>query len=59
MYETVAEFSARMKRLSMLACPTDADRSFFDVKILEAKALGMTYKEGLEYVILVRNGGVD
>jgi len=59
MFETVAEFNARMKRLEALACPTAEDRPFFNQKIQEASSLGLNYKEGLEYVICVRNGGAD
>jgi len=59
MFETVAAFNQRMKRLQTLACPLDEDRAFFDEKMCEASALGMNYKEGLEYVICLRNGGCD
>jgi hypothetical protein len=48
-----------MKRLQVLACPVDKDRAYFEMKIQEASAMGMNYREGLEYVICLRNGGAD
>jgi len=59
MFESVAQFNARMKRLQRLACPTDQDRVFFDQKIQEASGLGMNYREALEYIICLRNGGSE
>ena len=59
MVETVAEFAARMARLQRLACPTSEDVGEFNRSIQEASALGLNYREGLEYIIRLRNGGAD
>ena len=59
MFETVAEFNARMKRLQALACPTAADVDFFNTHIEIAGHQGLNYREGLEFVICMRNGGSD
>lgn len=59
MVESIPEFTARMKRLQTLACPTPEDRDEFNIQIQEASALGLNYREGLEYIIRLRNGGAD
>jgi hypothetical protein len=57
--QTIAEFTAKMKILDRLACPTEADRAFFDKHMQLASDQGLTYRECLEYVIRMRHGGAD
>jgi hypothetical protein len=59
MADDVAQFTARMKKLEALACPSPCDVSFFNDHMQTAKSEGLTYREGLEYVIRMRNGGAD
>jgi hypothetical protein len=59
MFESVAEFNAKMRRLETLACPSRADRDFFESQLALAKELGMNYREGLEFVIRMRHGGSE
>ena len=55
--ETAAEFEARMKRMELLACPTDDDILFFNQQIEVVNAYGMNYREGLEFIIRMPHGG--
>ena len=48
-----------MERLQTFGSFSDEDRAFFDEKMREASAIGMNFREGLEYVICLRNGGSD
>lgn len=48
---TVPEFAAYMRELEENACPTNEDVPQFNWLILEAGALGMNYREGLQHVI--------
>ena len=57
--ESVAEFTARMKRLQALACPTEDDVGFFNEQMETAFQHGMKYREGLEFTIRMRHGGAD
>lgn len=59
MFETIPEIIRRMKRWQALACPSEQDRAFLEGKVAEASALGMNYREGLEYVICQGNGRAD
>lgn len=59
MIESISEFNARMKRLQRLACPTPENIEEFNLRIQEAAVLGLNYREGLEYIIRLRNGGAD
>jgi hypothetical protein len=59
MTESVREFTDKMRRLESLACPTGADREFFNKQIQLASQQGMNYREGLEFVIRMRHGGAD
>jgi hypothetical protein len=55
--ESVSKLTARMKRLEALAFPRDHDAAFFNAQIEIANLHGMTYREGLEFVIRMRYGG--
>jgi len=57
--ESVAEFTARMERLEALTCPTDRDIPFFNQQAEIADRHGLNYRESLEFIICVRNGGAD
>jgi hypothetical protein len=57
--ETPEEFSNRVRRLKAIACPTSEDEPFFNEHMQVAKKNGLTWKEGLEHVIRMRNGGAD
>ena len=45
------EFSKRAADLLQKACPEKADEPFFNRNMVMAKALGLTWVEGLQYVI--------
>ena len=51
--DTPTEFESRVRDLLQLACPTEADRPFFNSTMAEALAVGKgrTWIEGLQYVI--------
>jgi hypothetical protein len=57
MAEVVADFTARMKRLEALACPTQADTPFFNEHVEISNREGMNYREALEFIIRMRHGG--
>jgi hypothetical protein len=57
MWETVAEFNARMKTLEVLACPTPDDAPFFNSILTLPEAREMNYRDALELVIRLRHGG--
>ena len=48
---TVPEFVAHMRELEAKACPMVNDVPLFNILIVEANAIGMNYREGLEHVI--------
>ncbi len=52
---TVPEFAAHMRQLEENACPTKEGIPQFNRLILEAGALGMNYREGLQHVIKRRH----
>jgi len=58
-HESVAAFNARMKRLEALACPLDRDIPFFNEYAYIADQHGLNYRESLEFIICMRNGGSD
>ena len=49
--------TAGMKRLEALACPTEGDVAFFNEHIEIANGHGMNHREGLEFIIRMRQGG--
>ena len=53
-------FTKEARRLLSLACPNAEAELFFNHNMGQAKALGMTWVEGLKHVILQRewNGGL-
>ena len=53
------EFSARANELLQLACPIKEDTPFFNTHMAQAKSKGMTWVEGLEYVVACRRGTVN
>lgn len=60
--ETVQQFERRMRLLERLALPdvsTASDRKLYEREMRIADAAGMNYREALEHVIRVRNGGAD
>jgi hypothetical protein len=57
--ETPEEFSFKLRRLHKLATKAACDEDHFVLMLGRAKAAGMTYKEGLEFVIREANGGAD
>ena len=52
------EFSRRLAQLETLARKASTEAGFLKVTE-QAKAAGMTYKEALEAVVCVSNGGAD
>lgn len=54
--ETPEEFTAQAHRLLEAACPTKEDTPFFNHCMALARAQGMSWMEGLEYVIQCRRG---
>ncbi len=58
-HESVAAFNARMKRLEALACPLDRDIPFFNEHVGIADQHGLDYRELLEFITCMRNGGSD
>ena len=52
MTETIADFSQRIRALEALACPTTADKPYFQRQMKLAP--GATYPEALEYVVRMR-----
>ncbi len=48
-----------MKRLEALACPLDRDIPFFNEHAGIADQHGLNYRESLEFIICMRNGGSD
>ena len=57
--ESPEQFTARVRRLERLACPTPQDETVFHALMAEAKDRGLSYKEALEYTIRMRSGGAD
>ncbi len=55
--ESVAEFTGRMESLEALACPAEDDVAFFNDHTEIANQHGMSYREGLEFIIRMRHGG--
>lgn len=51
-----AEFTRRTHELLAQACPDRESEQFFSRNMAAAKALGMTYVEGLQFVIEKRAG---
>ena len=52
--ETIADCTERSHTLLALACPAKEDTPFFNHCMALAKAQGMTWDEGLDYVIRCR-----
>ncbi len=48
-----------MKRLEALACLLDRDIAFFNEHVGIADQHGLNYRESLEFIIRMRNGGSD
>ena len=48
-----------MERLEALTCPTDSDIPFFNEHAGIADQHGLSYRESLEFIICMRNGGSD
>ena len=48
-----------MERLEALTCPTDSDIPFFNQQAEIADRRGLNYRESLEFIICMRNGGAD
>lgn len=48
-----------MRKIESLACPTIADRDFFNEQSRIAGLYGLNYREGLEFVIRMRHRGTD
>jgi hypothetical protein len=57
--ETPEAFSARIKRLHKLAAEAVPSEAEFLNLMEQAKAAGMTYREGLEHTIRECAGGAD
>jgi len=57
--ETIEESERRMRRLERLALSDPNDRFLFEQEMQVAEQAGMNYREALEHVIRVRNGGAD
>jgi len=57
--ESPAHFTARIRRLEHLACPAPEDEALYHALMAEAKDRGLNYKQALEYIIRIRNGGAD
>jgi hypothetical protein len=54
--QTVADFANRARQIEALACPKPEDTPFFNHCMNIAKSRGMTWGQGLEYVIKCREG---
>ena len=56
--QSVADCARKMRILEQQACPTEADRTFFNAHIQD---LGpdSTYRENLENLVRLRSGGAD
>jgi hypothetical protein len=54
--QTVADFTNRARQIEALACPKPEDAPFFNHCMSIAKSRGMTWDQGLEYVIKCREG---
>lgn len=50
------EFTRRVQEMMAQACPDRGSEGFFNRNMSAAKALGMTYAEGLLFVIQKRAG---
>lgn len=57
--ETIKDFEQRMRRLERLALPNSEQRDLFEREMQAADEAGMNYREALEHVIRIRNGGAD
>jgi hypothetical protein len=57
--ESPANLTARANRLLKEACPSNDDREYFSQCMALAKAQGMTWIEGLAYVIECRRGTLN
>lgn len=56
--QSVADFVRKMRILEQLACPTEADRPFFNAHIQDLGPYS-SYRENLENLVRLRSGGAD
>lgn len=56
---TIKVFEAQMRHLERLALPDSKERTLFEQEMRVADESGMNYREALEHVIRIRNGGSD
>ena len=50
----VARFAQQIKSLEALACPSADDVEYFNRHLQIASALGLNYRDGLEFIIRMR-----